>query len=108
MLVFGPGDLEVKVFLHIMLVLVGQPVKQRVYQSDRAKDIFSVSVKVRTVPHVASDALEVVTVPVPCQHDVIFVKLLPAVVLSRTSVVIAVPAPRLLSANGGVEPTAAF
>ena len=44
--------------------------------------------------------------PVSCEHDVVFMKLLPAVVLSRASLVIAVPAPGLLSTNGGVESTA--
>lgn len=49
-----------------------------------------------------------VTVPVLWEHDVVFVKLLPAEVLSRASLIIAVPAPWLFSANGGVEPTATF
>lgn len=62
--------------------------KKLSYQSDPAKDIFSVlsvavSVKVRMVSMLpVMHQVKAVTVPVPCQHDVIFVKLLPAVVLS--------------------------
>ena len=40
--------------------------------------------------------------PVSCEHDVVFVELLPTVVLPRAPVLITGPAPRLLSANSGV------
>ena len=42
-------------------------------------------------------------IPVWGQHDVILMKLLSTKVLPRPPVIIAVPAPRVLSANGGEE-----
>lgn len=170
-LVVVPGNLEVKVTLCIVLVLLGQPVKQKdikftllqelffFNQSDPAKGILSKCVKTTTnklqmsgvsfscywwaydqwctlygvilTRHkhavlVATAVLKcwvcqmcflcflsdlpklTVSVPVPCQHDVVFMKLLPAVVLSWASLVITVPGSRILSTNGRVESTAAF
>lgn len=53
-------------------------------------------------------SVSILTVPFVCQHDVVFVKLLPAEVLPRASPVIAVSVPRLLLTDGGTEPIAAF